>query len=364
MWMCTLDVLLLGCSSVIESADHDRVRPAAVHADPAPGPAASPHVPAADRTAQTAPDDCVAEPDEVFCARLLKNCGPVSGTDNCGSPRSVDDCGACPSPWTCGGGSQPQVCAENTDTGNASGTQTLVVVRHGESRSNECADACGGSACCSRYPCASGCLNCFCDAYLDDLSDEGWTQVRSVLPDRLAGLNLQWDKILVSPAWRTQTTVATYLRLHDLKAEIVPELDECSVRTPCLTGACERPPWKSEPYTIIDAEGSPARMTPRPYHSDWDPPPAENPRPQYDHEAATIVGEAVIMDRAAQYINDLASDGNTTILAITHFDVGAGLLQRLTGSSEDYELDNASAYSVLERSPGDPTWQITGFNLE
>jgi broad specificity phosphatase PhoE len=357
-----LGVLLLGCGGAIEVGDDQRVNRGAVHATPAAAPnerAAPP-----DLTAQLAPEDCAAESDEAFCMRALKNCGRVSGTDNCGIPRLVNDCGSCPPPMTCGGGIEPQVCGSTADSSEVRATQTLVVVRHGQSRSNACAAACGGTACCGRYPCQSGCTDCFCEAYLSDLSDEGWTQVRSVLPDRLAGLDLQWDKILVSPAWRTQTTVATYLERHDLRAEIVPELDECSVRTPCLSGACGRPPWKPEPYQIIEAEGAPARMTPRPYRSDWDPEPDQNPRPQYDHEAATIVGEAAIMDRAAQYINELAGDGNTTILAITHFDVGAGLLQRLTGSSDDYELDNAAAYSVLERKPGEPTWQVTGLNLE
>jgi broad specificity phosphatase PhoE len=359
----SLVVLLLCCTSTIDAPADRRTRAGVSHSDPAPQPASNPAA-SPDLTAQTASDACVAETDAAFCARLVKNCGPVSGTDNCGTRRSLNDCGSCPAPMICGGGAVPQVCAMPADSSRAATTQTLVIVRHGESRSNQCADACGGSSCCSRHPCEDGCSDCFCEAYLSDLSDEGWNQVRSVLPDRLAGLNLNWDKILVSPAWRTQTTIATYLQRQDLHAEIVPELDECSVRTPCLTGACEHPPWKPQPYAIIETEDAPARMTPRPYNRDWDPPPSQNPRPEYDHEAATIVGEAVIMDRAAQYINDLASRGDNTILAITHFDAGAGLLQRLTGSSDDYELDNAAAYSILERRPGDPSWKVIGLNLD
>jgi hypothetical protein len=53
---------------------------------------------------------CTPESNGVFCARLGKNCGQVSGTDNCGNPRTVPSCGSCTAPQTCGGGGVPNVC--------------------------------------------------------------------------------------------------------------------------------------------------------------------------------------------------------------------------------------------------------------
>jgi peptidoglycan/xylan/chitin deacetylase (PgdA/CDA1 family) len=53
---------------------------------------------------------CVPETDAQFCARLGKSCGSFAGTDNCGTSRSVASCGSCASPATCGGGGTPNVC--------------------------------------------------------------------------------------------------------------------------------------------------------------------------------------------------------------------------------------------------------------
>jgi hypothetical protein len=53
---------------------------------------------------------CTLETNAAFCARLARNCGPVTGTDNCGNPRTVSSCGTCVAPQTCGGGGQANVC--------------------------------------------------------------------------------------------------------------------------------------------------------------------------------------------------------------------------------------------------------------
>jgi hypothetical protein len=53
---------------------------------------------------------CIPESDEVFCAVLHDNCGPVAALDNCGVSRSVSSCGTCVVPQSCGGGGTPNVC--------------------------------------------------------------------------------------------------------------------------------------------------------------------------------------------------------------------------------------------------------------
>jgi hypothetical protein len=58
---------------------------------------------------------CAPESDTVFCSRLGKNCGSVSGADNCGNTRSVTSCGTCTSPGTCGGGGLQNVCGGAID---------------------------------------------------------------------------------------------------------------------------------------------------------------------------------------------------------------------------------------------------------
>jgi hypothetical protein len=53
---------------------------------------------------------CTPESNATFCARLARNCGPVTGTDNCGTARTVSSCGTCTAPLTCGGGGTANVC--------------------------------------------------------------------------------------------------------------------------------------------------------------------------------------------------------------------------------------------------------------
>jgi broad specificity phosphatase PhoE len=366
----------VGCRSTIEVAGNAnealRSGPAEIASEPSnptPEPAAPASVAGPDAavgvsaSAGSGADaaSCIVEAEAAFCARLGANCGMLAGTDNCGVHRSVTSCGACDAPETCAGAGVLNVCGQGEAP---SAEQTLVIVRHGESRSNACAAACGGARCCAAYACESGCSDCYCEAFVSDFTSEGWTQVQSVLPERLANLQMQWDKILVSPAWRTQTTVKAYLEQYDLVGQIVPELDECSVRTSCNRSSCSQPPWKAESYAIIEFEGAVQRLSPRPHVASWDPPLAQIPRPQYDHEAAHLEGENVIMDRAVEYIQGFFEAGEDTLLVITHHDIGGGLLRRLTGVSSEYSLDNAAAYTLLKRETADQDWRVDGINLE
>jgi hypothetical protein len=47
---------------------------------------------------------CARETDAVFCARLGKACGTVTGNDNCAAVRTVISCGTCTAPETCDSG--------------------------------------------------------------------------------------------------------------------------------------------------------------------------------------------------------------------------------------------------------------------
>ncbi|MGA9521059.1 MAG: hypothetical protein WBV82_06320 [Myxococcaceae bacterium] len=98
---------------------------------------------------------CTPESDAQFCARLGKDCGPVTGADNCGASRTVE-CGSCALPETCGGGGVTNVCGCTSESdaafcaglgatcGTASGTDTC-----GRQRSVSCGtctapETCGG----------------------------------------------------------------------------------------------------------------------------------------------------------------------------------------------------------------------------
>ena len=54
---------------------------------------------------------CVAESVAAFCSRLAKDCGTVTDVDNCGASR-VAACGACGGSATCGGAGSANVCGE------------------------------------------------------------------------------------------------------------------------------------------------------------------------------------------------------------------------------------------------------------
>jgi broad specificity phosphatase PhoE len=70
------------------------------------------------------------------------------------------------------------------------------------------------------------------------------------------------------------------------------------------------------------------------------------------------------MDRAVEYIEEQYAEGATTLLIVTHHDVGRGMLQRLTGSDDEFSLDNAAAYSVLKRRPDEMRWRLESLNEE
>jgi hypothetical protein len=52
---------------------------------------------------------CVAESNGAFCTRLAKDCGSVADVDNCGVSR-IAACGSCNGSSTCGGGGLANVC--------------------------------------------------------------------------------------------------------------------------------------------------------------------------------------------------------------------------------------------------------------
>lgn len=326
-----------------------------------PPPVSTPAAPATGSGAVAGDDACRAESDAELCRGQGAECGALAAVDNCGVSRAVASCGACMAAQSCGA-QEPNRCGL-AQSGPVE-EYTLVVVRHGQSRANECSDACGGVACCRAYPCADGCSDCYCPAWQNDFTERGWDEVKGVLPDRLAALGMRWDQILVSPAWRTQATIKAYLEREDLHGQIVPELDECSVTSSCPRGSCAVPPWQSEPYELIEFEGGEMRLSPRAHRPDWDPDASSNPRPRYDHEAAHLDGERVIMDRAVQYLEEQFAAGAATLLIVTHRDVGRGMLQRLTDSDDEFNLDNAAAYSVLKRKPAESHWRIDSFNSE
>src|SRR5207249_4563279 len=81
---------------------------------------------------------CVPESDPTFCARLGKNCGSVTAADNCAAMRTVGSCGICTLPATCGASnvcsctpeSNPAFCARlGKNCGPVSGTDNCGATR-------------------------------------------------------------------------------------------------------------------------------------------------------------------------------------------------------------------------------------------
>jgi hypothetical protein len=99
---------------------------------------------------------CVTETDAQMCARLGRNCGPLSGTDNCGKARAIASCGTC-SGTTCGGTgtagvcgctpeSNPQFCTRlGKNCGALSGTDNCGKARSVPSCGTCTSGTCGGS---------------------------------------------------------------------------------------------------------------------------------------------------------------------------------------------------------------------------
>jgi broad specificity phosphatase PhoE len=220
---------------------------------------------------------------------------------------------------------------------------------------NVCEDTCSDGTCCRSDVCAPGCDDdCNCDANLTSFSPKGANAIGDPLVSRLKALKLRWDRILVSPTFRTQTTIKAYLESEELCGEIVPELEECWNDS---EGTCASPPWSSDPYEVIEFSGGATRLAPRAYCSRWDPDPSENLRPSYDHSEGNAQCESIIVNRALEYIEGVFSSGAMAVLAVTHAMTGEALLAQLTGTS-DYSLENAPAYTVLTRLPGTKIWRV------
>lgn len=236
-------------------------------------------------------------------------------------------------------------------SGTTPAVQTLVFVRHAETLENVCQSACDDDTCCRAEVCAPGCDGtCSCDANVLSFSSAGWGQVGDVLVTKLKALGLAWDRILVSPSWRTQTTIKATLESENLCGQIVPEIDECWNED---SGSCTAPRWSSEAYKAIAFAGGNTRLVPRPTHSQWD---ASASGPVF-YKHTNLACENIIMDRGRQIIEDQFTAGAKAVLVVTHSMTGAGLLQRLTGKSS-YDLDNAAAYTVMTRAIGSGRWTM------
>lgn len=236
-------------------------------------------------------------------------------------------------------------------SGTPPAVQTLVFVRHAETMENVCQDTCDDDSCCRAELCAPECDgSCSCDANVLAFSSVGKGQVGDVLVGKLKALHLAWDKILVSPTWRTQSTIKAYLEAENLCGQIVPELDECWSED---SGSCSKPLWSSETYQAIAFTGGAPRLVPRPGNSQWDG--SSSTPVLYEH--TTLACENIIMDRGQQVIENQFAAGAKAVLVVTHSMTGGGLLQRLTGKSS-YDLENAAAYTVMTRASGSGKWTM------
>ncbi len=175
-------------------------------------------------------------------------------------------------------------------------------------------------------------------------SPKGLEQVAGV-PEKLKGYT--FDKILVSPTWRTQMTILPYLKAAQLKAEIFPEIEEldCGIHgneTPSESLSRETP-------VQIVAEGQDC-FTETPDLLRYDP------RNKEDGLA--------ILQLGVELLKEQFGGTEASILLVTHSCTGGRLLELLLGLKPKGMLSpNNAALSHL-RQKDDGTFELLMYNDE
>ena len=158
---------------------------------------------------------------------------------------------------------------------------------------------------------------------------------------------LSFDHIIVSPKYRTLNTIFPYLKRHDLKAEVWPELEECcwQYKTSRLSS------FKLNRGNEIQIE---SKM--KPYFIFYD----SDARRRY---VAKNYGDGLLQTfKAIQLIRKRFEGSGKRILIVSHYHIGSRLIEVLQGIEPDgrYKLSNAKISHLIEKDDG--TFRLVSIN--
>jgi len=158
--------------------------------------------------------------------------------------------------------------------------------------------------------------------------------------------DLSFDYIVVSPKYRTLITILPYLKKHRLKAEVWPELQEC-----CWQDKSRISSFNLQRGAEIQIEAGMRR-----YFTFYD----ADARRRY---AAKNYGDGLLqIFKAIQLIRKRFAGSGKRILVVTHYHIGARLIEILQGVEPDgrYKLSNAKITHLIEK--GDGTFRLISIN--
>ncbi len=175
-------------------------------------------------------------------------------------------------------------------------------------------------------------------------SDKGKNQVAE-LTEKLG--RLHFDHIIVSPKYRTLNTIYPYLKKHELKAEIWPELQEC---------CWQKKSSRLSSFNLQRGQQIQLESNMKRYYTF----PDDDARRRY---AAKNYGDGLLqMFKAVQLIHKRFADSGKRILVVSHYHIGSRLIESLQGIEPEgrYKLSNAKISHLIEK--GDGTFRLIDMN--
>ncbi|RLL52716.1 histidine phosphatase family protein [Mariprofundus sp. EBB-1] len=167
-------------------------------------------------------------------------------------------------------------------------------------------------------------------------SEKGLKQVAD-LTQKLDAL--RFDYIIVSPKYRTLNTIFPYLKKHNLKAEVWPELEECCWQT------------KTSRLSSFNLQrGDTIRLEPKMRRYFMFPDDQAQRR-----FAAKNYGDGLLqMFKAVQLIRKRFAGTGKRILIVSHYHIGSRLMETLQKLEPDgrYKLSNGKISHLIEKDDG------------
>ncbi|MBL4774639.1 MAG: histidine phosphatase family protein [Mariprofundus sp.] len=175
-------------------------------------------------------------------------------------------------------------------------------------------------------------------------SSKGKNQ-RQQLTKKLA--KFQFDAIIVSPKYRTLTTILPYLKKHHLIAEVWPELEEC---------CWQRQRGQLSSFSLQRGSNIYLEGNMKDYFI------FPNTAAQQEYNANNYSAGLLQTFKAIQLIRKRFSGSGKRILIVAHYHIGSRLIEILQDlePSGRYKLSNAKITHLIENSNG--TFRLISMN--
>ncbi len=161
----------------------------------------------------------------------------------------------------------------------------------------------------------------------------GRDQVEAV-PEKLAGI--EFDVVIVSPAWRTQHTILPVLQERGIQAEIWPEIYEC---------CWDRETEEDEP-ALVQGERIVIEEDLQDHFQFRDD------ESVYMYDVDTPARGELMVERAVDLVRTRFSGTDKTILLVSHYHTGARILTALLDEPPDRPIRPANArLTHLQQDP-------------